>query len=74
MEKFSDWSDNEEETLDDLDEPDSLLDIIDVEVENIDSILDSLLDDDDGHFDLWDWKIIAKKSAIVLNLLGVSNV
>ena len=54
MEKFSDWSDNEEETLDDLDEPDSLLDIIDVEVENIDSILDSLLDDDDGHFDLWD--------------------
>jgi hypothetical protein len=43
-----------DETLDDLDEPDSLLDIIDVEVENIDSILDSLLDDDDGHFDLWD--------------------
>ena len=42
-----------DETLDDLDEPDSLLVIIDVEVENIDSILDSLLDDD-GHFDLWD--------------------
>ena len=48
------WSGEEtpEETIDDLDEPDDSELVHDVKTETVESILDSLLNDD-GHFDLW---------------------
>ena len=48
------WSGEEasDETIDDLDEPDDSELVHDVKTETVESILDSLLNDD-GHFDLW---------------------
>ena len=39
--------------LEDLDEPDDSELVNDVNVETVENIIDSLLNDDDGLFDLW---------------------
>ncbi len=39
--------------LEDLDEPDDSELVSDVNIETVESIIDSLLNDDDGLFDLW---------------------
>ena len=39
--------------LEDLDEPDDSELVSDVNVETVENIIDSLLNDDDGLFDLW---------------------
>ena len=43
---------NTEETIDDLEDPTDD-ELVSVEIETVESIMNSILDSDDGHFDLW---------------------
>ena len=43
---------NTEETIDDLEDPTDD-ELVSVEIETVESIMNSILDSDDGHFDQW---------------------